>query len=39
MIKPNSDKPKKEVEMCLNDSKKAHKTETSISDTDRKSVV
>lgn len=39
MIKPNSDKPKKEVEMCLNDSKKAHKTETSISDTRRTLVA
>lgn len=33
MIKTNSDKPKREIEMCLNDSKKAHKTERSISDT------
>lgn len=27
MIKTNSDKPKREIETCLNDSKKADKTE------------
>lgn len=33
MTNPNSDKLKKEIEMSLNDSKEAHKTGRSLSDT------